>query len=186
MKTRQSLIDALWSYQPLDAHEARMRDLIAAFVQAHEQCYQRSLLSGHLTGSAWVVDPLRRSTVLTHHAKLDKWLQAGGHADGDPDLLSVARRELLEETGLHGEVLLHGAIFDVDAHAIPARGDVPAHIHYDIRFAFEADPQAPLTVTSESHEVAWVPLDRVAGLNTDESVLRLVRKTPLRLPAVPS
>jgi 8-oxo-dGTP pyrophosphatase MutT (NUDIX family) len=71
-----------------------------AFVEAHPDCLLRSCAPGHLTGSAWIVSPDRRRTLLTLHRKLGKWLQLGGHADGDPDLLAVALREAREESGL--------------------------------------------------------------------------------------
>ena len=84
----------------LDAHEAAMTADTIRFVEAHADCCSRTQLSGHLTGSAWIVDASRTRTLLTHHRKLDKWLQLGGHADGDPDLLAVALREGREESGL--------------------------------------------------------------------------------------
>ncbi len=86
--------------QALDAHEAEMTALTLAFVEGHPDCLLRSCAPGHLTGSAWVVSPDRSQVLLTHHGKLDKWLQLGGHADGDGDLLAVAQREALEESGL--------------------------------------------------------------------------------------
>ena len=73
--------------------------------------------------------------------------------------------------------MLDGRIFDVDAHAIPERGSEPAHVHYDVRFLIQADPAEPLRMTSESRALAWTPLEQVAGLNTDESVLRMVART---------
>lgn len=177
MTNRDDLIAQLESLAPFDADEAEMRRSILEFVRANEGCYERELLSGHLTGSAWVVDPARERTLLVHHRKLNKWLQPGGHADGETDLPQVALREMREETGADGQLLCSGAVFDVDAHHIPAWQDVPAHVHYDIRFAFEADPSVPLELTEESHEVAWFLLDEVGQLNTDASVMRMVAKT---------
>jgi hypothetical protein len=84
----------------LDAHEAAMTDGTIRFIEAHPDCFLRSQLTGHVTGSAWVVDPSRSRTLLMHHLKLDKWVQLGGHADGDPDLWAVAQREACEESGL--------------------------------------------------------------------------------------
>ena len=115
-----------------------------AFVEQNEMCFERSLDIGHITGSAWVLDFHRTHTLLTHHAKLDKWLQLGGHSDGDPDTLEVALREVREESGLVEVRPISEAIFDVDAHLIPARGAEPEHIHYDIRFLAEADREAPI------------------------------------------
>jgi hypothetical protein len=68
-------------------------------------------------------------------------------------------------------------IFDVDAHEIPARANESAHAHYDIRFLLEVNCEEPLTISTESHELAWVPLHQVDKLNTDQSVLRMVART---------
>ena len=163
--------------QPLDANEAAMTAQIIRFVEEHADCFERSCLPGHLTGSAWVVDPVRERVVLTHHRKLNRWLQLGGHADGETDLLGVALREAREESGLTRLRLLDEKVFDVDAHRIPARGAVPEHWHFDLRFLIEADPAEPLVVSDESHAVAWVPLDEVTWRNSSESMARMVRKT---------
>jgi 8-oxo-dGTP pyrophosphatase MutT (NUDIX family) len=162
----------------LDAHEAAMTADTIRFVEAHPDCLLRTQLSGHLTGSAWIVDPDRTRTLLTHHRKLDKWLQLGGHADGDPDLQAVALREAREESGLTRVRPVAAEIFDLDRHWIPERKTEPAHWHYDLRFMIEADPVEPLTVTNESKDLAWVEVARVTALNPEESMARMVRKTP--------
>lgn len=156
-----------------------MRLRILAFVEAHEDCFERTLLDGHITASAWVLNSAHTEALLVHHARLDKWLQPGGHCDGSPDVLATAMREVLEETGVSAHPARQG-LFDLDAHDIPARGQEPAHVHYDVRFLLEADRGVPLVVSEESRAVAWVPLHEVRRLNTDESVLRLVEKTPRR------
>jgi 8-oxo-dGTP pyrophosphatase MutT (NUDIX family) len=161
----------------LDSHEAAMVADTIRFVETHEDCLLRSCVPGHLTGSAWIIDPARTRTLLTHHRKLDKWLQLGGHADGDSDLLAVALREAREESGLRRTRPVVAEIFDVDRHWIPERKSEPAHFHYDLRFMIEADPAEPLTVTSESKDLAWVDVARVTILNPEESMSRMVRKT---------
>jgi len=177
MCTRQSLIDQLRSHQPFNEHEREMQARLLAFVEQHENCFERSLLIGHVTASAWVVNPERTHVLLLHHGKLDKWLQPGGHCDGDADVLAVALREVSEETGLH-PVPVSREIFDVDAHMIPERKGVPAHVHYDVRFLLEIGLDHQPVVSDESHDVQWVELSEVAARNTDESVLRMVSKTP--------
>jgi 8-oxo-dGTP pyrophosphatase MutT (NUDIX family) len=161
----------------LDAYEAAMVADTIAFVEAHEDCLLRTCAPGHLTGSAWIVDATRTRTLLTHHRKLDKWLQLGGHADGDPDLLAVAFREANEESGLTRVRAVSVEPFDVDRHRIPARGSEPEHFHYDLRFMIEADRAEALTVTSESKDLAWVEVAQVTALNPEESMARMVRKT---------
>jgi 8-oxo-dGTP pyrophosphatase MutT (NUDIX family) len=164
--------------RPLDAHEAAMTADAIRFVTEHPDCLLRSCTPGHLTGSAWMVNPDRTRTLLAHHRKLGKWLQLGGHADGESDLLAVALREAREESGLTGLNPLSTSPFDVDRHWIPARKGEPGHWHFDLRFAVEADPAHPLTVTRESRNLAWVEIGRVAEFNAEESVMRMVRKTP--------
>lgn len=178
--TRDALLANLLQYAAADPHEARMAERLHAFVSTYPDCFERSLTIGHVTGSAFVVGLDRRHTLLTHHGKLDKWLQLGGHADGDSHLLRVAMREAMEESGLEDVRPVHGEIFDIDIHAIPARGAEPEHFHYDVRFLLEADRRAPLRITSESKALQWVELNRVAELTREESMLRMVGKA-LRL-----
>ena len=154
-----------------------MAAALRQFVETHPDCFERSLQIGHITGSAWIVDRDRSCALLTHHRKLNKWLQLGGHADGDPDILQVALREAREESGLRDIRAVSEDIFDVDIHVIPARGGEPEHRHYDVRFLLEADRNAPLTASLESRSLAWIPLERIAGLNAEESMARMVAKT---------
>lgn len=154
-----------------------MRDRLSAFVGAHPDAFERRLSIGHVTASAWIVDPAGTCALLTLHRKLGKWLQLGGHVDGDPDLRAGALREAREESGLRSLRFADEAIYDLDVHAIPARADEPAHDHFDVRFALFADPSERLVLSDESDELSWIPLDALAARGADESVLRLARKT---------
>jgi 8-oxo-dGTP pyrophosphatase MutT (NUDIX family) len=162
---------------PLDPHEKAMTAEVIRFAESEPECLHRTCVPGHLTGSAWVVSPDRKRTLLTHHHKLDKWLQLGGHADGDGDLLSVALREAREESGLTRLRVVSGEVFDVDRHWIPERKTEPGHYHHDLRFMIEADPNEPLIISNESKDLAWVDINAVTSLNTEESMARMVRKT---------
>ena len=164
---------------PFDARETAMRDRFVAFVLENAGAFDRACVPGHVTASAWIVDPLRTRALLTHHRKLGKWLQLGGHVDGDRDVRRSAMREATEESGLRSLRLVDGAIYDIDAHCIPAREGEPEHEHFDVRFAFEANADERFVVSDESHELAWIPLDALTSYGADESVLRLARKTPL-------
>lgn len=171
------LLAQLDEHTPENDHEDAMRRRIINFVREHENCAERSLLIGHLTGSAWIVDQDLSHALLTHHRKLDLWVQLGGHVEGEAEMLAASWREAREESGLIDVEPLSERIFDVDVHAIPERPDEPGHFHYDIRFMFQADRHATLTVTSESKDLAWVPIERIRELTDEESVLRMARKT---------
>lgn len=160
-----------------DVHESAMVAATIEFVESQPDCAERSLAIGHLTGSAWIMDVARKRTLLTHHRKLDKWLQLGGHADGDLDLARVAFREAEEESGLSRLSLVSGNLFDVDRHLIPARKAEPEHWHFDLRFMVEADPDEALVISEESNDLEWVEVARMADYNDEESMMRMVRKT---------
>src|SRR5437667_133885 len=97
---RSILLSLLNNYYPTAPEELEAKKRIIEFVQQHEDCFQRSLDIGHITGSAWLLNRDGTKALLLHHAKLDKWLQLGGHCDGDHDVLRVAIREAQEESGI--------------------------------------------------------------------------------------
>ena len=174
---RKQILELLENHATFNEQEEQFRIETIQFVNENEQCFERELLKGHVTGSAWVLDKSRQYTLLTHHRKLDKWFQTGGHCDGDSDVLAVAIKEAEEETGLSAIKAISTAIFDVDVHLIPERKDVSEHYHYDIRFLLEADTNETLGISSESKDLAWVELSKVAQLNDSESIMRMVEKS---------
>ena len=147
------------------------------FVLRQPRCFERDCWNdGHVTGSALVVDRTATRVLLTHHAKVGRWLQLGGHADGDPDPLAVACREAAEESGLAVTPLLDD-IIDLDIHGPSTpRGRNPAHFHYDVRFLLQARHSEAFTVTAESLALRWVPFDEVESISRDPGLLRLVAK----------
>jgi 8-oxo-dGTP pyrophosphatase MutT (NUDIX family) len=173
---RKKILDLLNLHKGHDLNEQEMTQQTIAFVNTYTNCFDRELLIGHITGSAWIVDKSGQFVLLTHHRKLDRWFQPGGHCDGDGDVLAVAMKEAIEETGVAEIESTDQHIFDIDIHEIPERKGIPAHLHYDIRFLFMADKNLPLVVTEESNDLAWVELDKVAELNNEESMMRMVRK----------
>lgn len=172
---RTALTEALRAYQTAFEEEEHF---VARFLGllAHPRCFHRDHLPGHVTGSAWILSNDRKKVLLVHHAKLNKWLQPGGHADGEENVWAVAQKEAQEETGLLVQPVSTG-LFDIDIHEIPARGSFPSHDHYDIRFLFEADETTPLQINHESTELKWVLLTDLEKYNSSTSVLRMRDKS---------
>ncbi|HEX4414571.1 MAG TPA: NUDIX hydrolase [Lacipirellulaceae bacterium] len=175
----------LAQYRETFPGEADVVDRICEFVDAHADCYERSCRPGHITAAAWILSSDRQRALLTHHRKLDRWLQLGGHADGQWQVEEVALREAREESGLKQFriVPIHGVLmpFDLDVHEIPARYDSAgvliedAHEHHDIRFLLIAAEEA-YKVSDESHDLRWCTPAEVRQLTDEESVLRMLHK----------
>jgi 8-oxo-dGTP pyrophosphatase MutT (NUDIX family) len=184
--SRQPLLQMLARYRDAFPQEGAMVDRICRLVESHANCFDRNCRPGHITGAAWILSTDRRRALLAHHRKLDRWLQLGGHADGQWHVEEVALREACEESGLtrFDIVPINGLVmpFDVDVHDIPARYDSQgqlvedAHEHHDIRFLMIARSDDELTVSHESHEVAWCTPEEVLQRTNEESIVRMLHK----------
>jgi 8-oxo-dGTP pyrophosphatase MutT (NUDIX family) len=183
---RRPLLEMLARYRATFPREAHVVDRICALVESHVDCFDRSCRPGHITAAAWILSADRRRSLLTHHRKLNRWLQLGGHADGQWHVEEVALREAREESGLTAFdiVPIRGTFmpFDVDVHEIPARYDdagrmiEDAHEHHDVRFLFIAHGDEEIQASDESHEIAWLTPEEVRQKTSEESVLRMLRK----------
>ncbi len=177
---RQTLLNKLKAYSPENEEELVFRASFLTFMANNANCFERSLLEGHITGSAWIVNKTGDKALLTHHKKLNRWLQLGGHADGETDIIKVATNEAIEESGLTSLTLVSQSIFDIDIHPIPARGHEPEHLHYDVRFLYEADEHEPLKVSDESHNLGWISFSELAHYTANNaSILRMAEKSSL-------
>jgi 8-oxo-dGTP pyrophosphatase MutT (NUDIX family) len=177
---RDTLHTWLQALAPALAEERAHRSRMLTFAAQPGAFGRDHFTPGHFTASAFVLAPDDSALLLIHHARLDRWLQPGGHVEpGDADLLATARRELSEEVGVDDAELAAPGIFDVDVHGIPAARGEPGHEHFDVRFLFRARSRA-LRISSEAHAAAWVPFAELAPRQTDHSVLRAARKLATR------
>jgi 8-oxo-dGTP pyrophosphatase MutT (NUDIX family) len=187
MPRRTHLRNLLQALHPSDPREAAHRQRMLELLEQTDAPFSREQsVPGHVTASAFVTNPARDALLLIFHSKLERWLQPGGHVeDDDADVLRAVQREVHEEAGLTPDCLslAEPGIFDVDVHAIPARGEQPAHEHFDVRFLFTTRT-ADVIAGSDARDVRWVPVRELlsapeageALLPTDDSVLRAVRK----------
>jgi len=176
MAQAETLDFSLESYARRWPQEAEVVALFMELLGDRASAFLRARLAGHFTGSAWLVDRSGSRVLLTHHRKLDRWLQLGGHADGERDLAIVAMTEAEEESGLTG-LTVEPTIFDLDRHWIPEHKGVPAHWHYDVRYIVHVGANEEYVVSDESHDLAW---REIASLADDEaadpSLRRMARK----------
>lgn len=179
MNKKTLLIQKLVSYSVQFPEEKKLTEKFINLIESEEKCFYRDCFPGHITGSAWVIDSEKKA-LLMHHKKLGIWLQPGGHSDGNPDTILVARREVEEETGLQDLDLISDQIFDIDLHAIPKTKKEPGHFHYDIRFLFQAKNPKSISKNHESLDLQWFSekdFFKLKKADSDCSVLRMFKKT---------
>ena len=118
--------------------------------------FKRSNLAGHITASGVLFNKDYSKVLLTKHKKLGRWLQLGGHSDGDTNSLHVALKEAREESGINNIVPISEHIMDVDVQPIPyyAKKNVLAHWHYDMRF-FVKTEEEQFVISDESDDLKW-------------------------------
>lgn len=172
------ILQQLQSYQPVDATEDDHRQKTLEFLQDGKgDHFVRTRTDGHCAGSALLLNADRTQTLLMHHAFLDKWLQFGGHCDGDPEPLNTAVRETQEESGIDDIRIVTPEIFDIDVHWIPEnpkKGEGP-HWHYDIRYLLWT-PQTDFTIDCSSKELRWFDIAELLKMDVDPALHRMLVK----------
>lgn len=181
MNREIELRSQLATYRAADARETEHLARMKQLCESVSPCARASYTPGHFTASAFVLSPERDALLLILHGKLGLWLQPGGHVDdGDASLLAAARREVREEVGLEQLELLEPAPLDLDIHPIPARIGEPEHAHFDVRYLFRAATREA-RAGSDAKAARWVPFRELTDVQSDESVMRAVRKLRQRL-----
>lgn len=170
------LLSQLAQYAPTDPYEIACKQRIITFINQHPDCFERSLACGHITASCWLVNKDLSKALLMHHAKLNMWVQLGGHCDGDPDVLAVAIKEAQEESGIQNIVPVSSEIFDLDIHVLPAHSKEADTLHYDVRFLLKVAGDKDIIQNEESKELRWIGKNRAELPTKEESVVRLFRK----------
>jgi len=145
------------------------------FVKANKDCFNNDNLPGHITGSAFILNKSKDKALFTLHKKLNKWLQLGGHSDGNSDIFQTVIREAKEESGIQEINFLQKELFDVDIHEIPKSKKMVKHLHFDLRFLLIAE-SSKFKISEESILLKWIPLEKISEFNNEQSILRMVDK----------
>lgn len=172
----EDLIRQIECYTPYNEQEARDKAQILAFLRSGAELITRENPVAHLTASAWVVSPDRKQVVMVYHNLYRSWSWMGGHADGDWDLLRVAKKEVMEECGLAELTVVSPEIFSLEVLCVDGhekKGQyLSSHLHLNVTYLFEADPAQPLRIKpDENSGVAWVKAEDVSA-KTNEAWFR--------------
>ena len=176
------IYEQIKAYRPWNEQERQDQVLILDFLRKNPDAFYRTNLLAHMTASAWVVNPQRSKALMVYHRLYDSWSWAGGHADGEEDLLAVALREVREETGVQRlrpvtEEIYSLEVLTVDGHEKHGRY-VPSHLHLNVTYLLEAEEDQPLRVCeAENSGVAWFSLaDALAASTEPWFVERIYKK----------
>ena len=151
------------NYIPFNEQEEKDKEQFLKFIDTFDDVLTRDNIFGHFSASAFVVNKERNKMVVVYHIINDGWIYPGGHADGEDDFLSVAVREVEEETGLKVKILDEN-IYSIQS--APVKGHikhgkyVSSHLHLDVLYIMEADDKIPLVYREdESKGVKWIPFE---------------------------
>ena len=176
---RTNLLDQLRQHSPSDGAERQHVEATVRLVESEADCFARTTFSpGHVTASAFIVDSGGR-LLLHHHRRLDRWLQMGGHDEGEHDPMLAALREAREDSGLRDLLPIHphDGILDVDVHRIPAGKNEPEHLHHDVRYLLATrSPECIAFDATESRALAFFSFDEAVTRLGEPSAARVIEK----------
>lgn len=161
-----NLREQLENYQPYNEQEAADLSVILHLLDTQEDIFTRENKTAHMSASSWLLNRTHDKVLMIYHNIYQSWSWTGGHADGEEDLLAVAIREAMEETGVTDirpvnakESIFSVEILTVDGHE--KRGAyVPSHLHLNVTYLLEADEEEVLRVKpDENSGVKWFTLE---------------------------
>lgn len=173
---KQELIKLLLAYEPYERTDEIAKNKTLDFIETNAVIFGSENPLGHITASSWLINFKGDSVLLTHHKKLNLWLQLGGHTETFESIYESAMRETKEESGLDALSFLHDAVFDIDVHEIPERKNQSAHFHYDVRFLIRQSADEAIAISDESNDLKWVKHLDVFKITNQRSVTRMVEK----------
>ncbi|MSS07619.1 NUDIX hydrolase [Clostridium sp. WB02_MRS01] len=159
-KFRKTVEDFL----PYNEQEERDKEMLLQYLSSGESIFFRESLGTHMSASAWVVNRAHDKVLMAYHNIYNSWAWTGGHADGETDLLKVAVREAMEETGIRTvrpviEDIFSLEVLTVDGHE--KKGTyVSSHLHLNVTYLLEADDREILhKKEDENSAVGWFPVE---------------------------
>ena len=184
----RDLLEALTDYTPWNEQEERDRRVMLSALSARPDPFTRDNEIMHFTASSWIVNRDCTKVLMAYHNLYNAWAWTGGHADGDRDLLAVALREAMEETGVHAEPVTDSVFsletLTVDGHEKRGRY-VPSHLHLNVTYLLRADENESIRAKAdENAAVRWFTLsDALTNCSEPWMVRRVYSKLNQKLEA---
>ncbi len=171
----KNLLSSLEAYSADGLLERNHKREMISFLKNNDTCFERSCWRGHFTASAWVVNSEETHILLMHHRKLGIWVQLGGHADGDKNLLAVSMKEVWEESGIKTRPITD-KIFDISIHHIPEYELDKEHYHYDVRFLLKSTGNDTIVKNEESIDIRWFQANEECLPTKNPCIIRMLNK----------
>ncbi|MBW4844544.1 MAG: NUDIX hydrolase [Lachnospiraceae bacterium] len=159
-KFRKTVEDFL----PYNEQEERDKEMLLQYLSSGESIFFRESLGAHMSASAWVVNRAHDKVLMAYHNIYNSWAWTGGHADGETDLLKVAVREAMEETGIRTVRPVTDDIFSLEVLTVDGHEKkgtyVSSHLHLNVTYLLEADDREVLhKKEDENSAVGWFPVE---------------------------
>ena len=168
-------------YIPYNEQEVCDKELMLEYINTFDDVLTRENKMCHFVASNWIINKEKNKVLMVYHNIYKSWTWAGGHADGDSNLLHVALKEAVEETGLNNLKLLSDGIFSlqiltVDSHI--KRGKfISSHLHLDCCFLFEANEEDKLKIKEDENSgVKWFDIHEVTKITNEEKMKPIYEK----------
>ncbi|MDD3341594.1 MAG: NUDIX hydrolase [Bacilli bacterium] len=168
-------------YIPYNEQEIKDKEMILKYCSLFDDVLTRSNEIVHFTCSGFVLNEKKDKVLMIYHNIYNTWAWPGGHADGETDFLSVAIREVQEETGVNKVTPIVKDIFSLET--LPVAGHVkhgkyvPSHIHISVSYLLEVSENETLKIKEdENSNVGWLPLNTFLDTITEEHSKPIYRK----------
>jgi len=166
------LIETIQNYIPCCEQEENDKRIMLDCLKSRPDVLTRRDELTHFTASAWVTNPAHDKILMLYHNIYNSWSWPGGHADGEEDLLSVALREVQEETGIQAVHPATGDVFSLETLTVNAhfkKGKfVSSHLHMNLTYLLEADDTQELhSKPDENSAVRWFPPDEAVAASSE-------------------
>lgn len=176
-----NLHDQIKLYKPYNEQEKKDQDIILRAMATLSDVLTRKNEILHFTSSAFVLNPSRTHVLMVYHNIYNSWSWTGGHADGEPDLYLVAKKELMEESGVTDMKAIQQELISLDI--LPVIGHmkkgkyVAPHLHFNATYLFEVQDDAQLQVKlDENSAVGWIAVNEIRQKCTEQHMIPVYEK----------